>query len=173
LDIGWTGATRLVGEKAPGCSQEHEMNTTKNDVRPDWLTNSRPLWSEDDSGCYDREWIGAAWNRLFGESLFTDQAIARYDAGDAEYFLLPKGRIQVMAFDGGRIRVQSHVELQIAELFEFRTRPSLLESLNTRGIYTLAELKENVGEGHLDDLPTKDQVHITEILNDAKRSLPR
>lgn len=140
--------------------------TTKTDDRPEWLVNSRPLWSEDDSGCYDRERIGAAWNRIFGESLFTDQAIARYDAGDAEYFLLPKGRIQVMAFDGGEIRVQGHVETHLSEL---KFRHDVIKKLNGWNIYTLPDLTWNRGEGYLDSLPTADQVHITDILNDAKR----
>jgi hypothetical protein len=143
--------------------------TTKTDARPEWLINSRSLWNEDDSRCFDRERINEAWPRLFGESLFTDQAIARYDAGDTEYFLLPKGRIQVSSCEGAGIRVQSDVELQIAEIFELRTRPFLLKSLNDRGIRTLAELSWNVGEGHLDDLPVADQVHITKVLTEAKR----
>jgi len=53
-------------------------------------------------------------------------------------------------------------------LSDIDIRPDILEMLNGRGITTLAQLSWNVGEGHLDDLPTADQIYITTVLNKVK-----
>lgn len=62
---------------------------------PRWFETAIPIWQEDDAGTPDRERIGPAWRRLFGEDvpITNRNAVAIYDAGDSAFVLHTHGRI--------------------------------------------------------------------------------
>lgn len=63
----------------------------------------KPIWQEDDSGCYDREQLESAWKRLFGESLDVKKNLEVRDDGDATFYRMPNGYIACHSYDGGAI----------------------------------------------------------------------
>lgn len=81
-------------------------------TEPTWATRGarRLVWEEDDAMTWDREKIEGAWQRLFGERLDIRSAAAKYDAGDAVFYLFPGGRIACSACDGEAI-YQCHPSL--------------------------------------------------------------
>lgn len=74
-----------------------------NDTRPAW-TRGRTVWVEDDSACYDRERISAAWLRMF-ETSCPDTCLALWDGGDTFARLHENGYVSWSSYCGGKITI--------------------------------------------------------------------
>lgn len=70
--------------------------------RPYW-THWPPIWTEDECAP-DRERLGEAWLRIFGEPL-PEKRIAVWDGGDAFGYLYEKGRVAWDTYMGGEIAI--------------------------------------------------------------------
>jgi hypothetical protein len=70
---------------------------------PGWVaacTSATRLWMQDET-CWRDDVPSAAWKRLFGEDYPGGvRALARYDVGDAEFFLFQGGRVAKQSYPG-------------------------------------------------------------------------
>lgn len=87
----------LVANAAPPATD----NVCEECEKPIWMKEPfSSVWTEDNSLPIGGETMRAAWFRMFGERLILSACLAEYDGGEADYYLMPRGRIAVMSYPG-------------------------------------------------------------------------
>jgi hypothetical protein len=66
------------------------------------MRHGKAIWEEDDAtpGTEGHETLSMAWQRLFGEQFDRAKALQTEDGGDADWLLMPNGKIVCSSFPG-------------------------------------------------------------------------